>query len=58
MTIDEWKRLAKERLISGEMTEMEWHVVLDTLLQGSEGEGLCEFDESIDRMSTDPRWAK
>lgn len=56
MGCEEWKRLAKLRLLSGEMRDIEWSVVLDALLITSEGEGLCEFDEAVDRMATNPRW--
>lgn len=58
MDIERWKRLAKDRLISGEMSEIEWYVILEALLHASEGDGLCEFDESIELMDADPRWAE
>lgn len=48
MEISEWKRLAKERILSGKMTEVEWESVLSALLHVSEYEGLEEFDEAVD----------
>lgn len=48
MTIDEWKRRAKVRLLSGEMGEEEWSKVLDALLFVSENDGIELFDQAVD----------
>jgi hypothetical protein len=47
MDISEYKSLAKKRLLSGQMTDVEWGIVLDALLHESEGDGLDEFDDAI-----------
>lgn len=47
MDIDEWKRLARQRITSGEMTEDEWIDVLDGLLIVSESEGMPSFDKAV-----------
>ena len=58
MTCDEWERLAKERLLSGEMSDEEWKLITGALLVTSETYGIDGFDEAIEAMSNDPRWAK
>lgn len=50
MDTDDWQRLARKRLESGQMTEEEWQSVTSALLIVSESEGIELFDDEITKL--------